>query len=159
MEQSAQHWIDELNLQPHPEGGFYAEVFRAEESVQFDGKERSALTSIYYLLEKEDFSGFHRIGSPELWYFHAGSPITIHVLHPSGKLESITLSHQKGHQLQCAVPAGAWFSAEIPSKEGYVLVSCAVAPGFEFWDFEMADNEVLKREFGEHGGILGRLCR
>ena len=72
--QTAAYWIEHLNLQPHPEGGYYKEVFRSDAEVTrvHSGAARSACTSIYYLLEEKDFSGFHRIASDELWYFHKG---------------------------------------------------------------------------------------
>ena len=75
--QTASYWIKHLNLQRHPEGGYYKEVFRSQQQVLRPGADnkKQACTSIYYLLEGVDFSGFHRIASDELWYFHKGSPM------------------------------------------------------------------------------------
>src|ERR1700756_2735484 len=79
---NAAYWINRLKLQPHPEGGYYTEVFRSEQLVKRLDKTdiKQACTSIYYLLEGKDFSGFHRIGSDEIWYFHKGVPLLIHVI-------------------------------------------------------------------------------
>ena len=79
--QNAAYWIKHLNLQPHPEGGFYRETFRSAQEVLRPSSPavKQAVTSIYYLLEGKDFSGFHRIASDEVWYFHKGAPLHIHV--------------------------------------------------------------------------------
>lgn len=80
--QNAAHYIQSLSLLPHPEGGYYKEVFRSTEEVNRIGSAevKQACTSIYYLLEDMDFSGFHRIASDEIWYFHKGEPLIIHVI-------------------------------------------------------------------------------
>ena len=76
-------WINHLNMSRHPEGGYYKEIFRSEKLVDND---KSAMTSIYYLLENEDKSAFHRLTSPEVWYYHAGYPLMLHVIYPDGRL-------------------------------------------------------------------------
>ena len=160
-QQNASYWINHLNLQPHPEGGFYKEVFRSQQQVNRAGSAAllQACTSIYYLLEGNDYSGFHRIQSDEVWYFHKGVPLHIHVINTDGNPEVWELSDLPSANLSLVVPAGLWFAAEIPSKEGYTLVSCAVAPGFEFSEFEMADREVLQTLYPGHDGLFARLCR
>ena len=160
-QQNASYWINHLNLQPHPEGGFYKEVFRSQQQVNRAGSAAllQACTSIYYLLEGNDYSGFHRIQSDEVWYFHKGVPLHIHVINTDGNPEVWELSDLPSGNLSLVVPAGLWFAAEIPSKEGYTLVSCAVAPGFEFSEFEMADRKVLQTLYPGHDGLFARLCR
>src|ERR1700761_9328332 len=118
-------WISRLNLQPHPEGGYYREVFRSNNAVMRAGanETHSACTSIYYLLETEDFSGFHRIASDELWYFHKGSPLIIHVIGDNGGYSSLELSDESTGNLSLVVQADKWFAAEILSKAGFTLVS------------------------------------
>lgn len=155
------NWISRLNLQPHPEGGYYREIFRSENAVTRPGaiETRSACTSIYYLLEGEDFSGFHRIASDELWYFHKGSPLVIHVIDANGAYSQLELSDEPTGALSLVVAAGAWFAAEIPSKSGFTLVSCAVAPGFEFSEFEMAGREALSVLCPGQSALINRLCR
>lgn len=161
QEQDASFWIKQLNLEPHPEGGYYKEVFRSGQEVSRSGSNatRQACTSIYYLLEGEDYSGFHRIKSDEVWYFHKGMPLHIHVITAAGIPEVWELSDRPGGDLSLVVPAGLWFAAEIPSKTGYTLVSCAVAPGFEFSEFEMAARETLCRHYPGHDDLFARLCR
>lgn len=160
-QRSATDWIRQLTLQPHPDGGYYKEVFRSVESVQRTGSDelRHACTSIYYLLEGEDYSGFHRIKSDEIWYFHKGVPLTIHVITASGEHKVLELSDAPTGSLSLVVPAGLWFAAEIPSNVGYALVSCAVAPGFEFSEFEMADRAELQKNYPAYAELFQRLCR
>ncbi|RZK76567.1 MAG: cupin domain-containing protein [Pedobacter sp.] len=157
----AAQWISKLNLQPHPEGGYYKEVFRSAQYVNREGNDslRHACTSIYYLLENEDYSGFHRIMSDEIWYFHQGVPLNIHVITEAGDYQVMELSALLTGSLSLVVPAGLWFAADIPSKRGYSLVSCAVAPGFEFTEFQMGDREELTRTYPTQRALFDRLCR
>ena len=159
--QNAAYWSKHLNLQPHPEGGFYREVFRSEMEVTrvSSTEKKQAITSIYYLLEGADFSGFHRIASDELWYFHKGSPLIIHAIDPNGNYSAYELSDTSSGSLSVAIKAGIWFASEIPSKTGFALVSCAVAPGFEFSEFEMAKKQVLIALYPLHHLIIDKFCR
>src|ERR1700761_9638603 len=142
-------WISRLNLQPHPEGGYYREVFRSNNAVMRAGanETHSACTSIYYLLETEDFSGFHRIASDELWYFHKGKPLLIHCIDEDGGYTKFELSDKPSGNLSVTVQAGLWFAAEISLKHEFTLVSCNVSPGFEFSEFEMADKKTLTVQY------------
>ena len=161
QKQTAAFWIEQLGLQPHPEGGYYREVFRSGLEVNRSGSpaKKQACTSIYYLLEGKDFSGVHRIASDELWYFHKGSVLVIHAINERGEHTAHELSVRSTGSLSVAIEAGLWFAAEIPSGEGFVLVSCAVAPGFEFTEFEMADKGKLIKLYPAHTGLFERLCR
>jgi len=161
MPATTQYWIDHLNLQPHPEGGYYKEVFRSVHQVTRAGEQavKQACTSIYYLLEGKDFSGFHQLASDELWYFHKGAPLHIHVIDHEGTHTTIELSDSRTGSLQAVIPPNTWFAAEIPSATGFALVSCAVAPGFDFSEFEMAKKEELLIQFPQHANLLERLCR
>lgn len=150
-----------LGLIPHPEGGFYKEVFKsADESPvlppRFGAGRRPMpyCTSIYYLIESPDFSAFHRIKADELWYFHAGTGITVHILAPGGGYRALELG--PGAEFFGAVGALSWFAAE-PRTWG--LVSCAVSPGFDYRDFELADRAALCREFPERSALIERLTR
>ncbi len=154
--QLATHWLEKLNMQPHPEGGFYVETFRANILVETENGKRSALTSIFYLLEKDNFSGFHRIKSPELWYFHAGSTLLVHEICANGQLVTHELNEQNPF---VAIQPTHWFAAEVANQNGYVLVSCAVAPGFDFTDFEMADVDILSNTHPKHEKLVRRLSR
>ncbi|HZY37711.1 MAG TPA: cupin domain-containing protein [Mucilaginibacter sp.] len=158
---TASYWIKHLNLQPHPEGGWYREVFRSANQVVRTNRTdiKQACTSIYYLLENDDFSGFHRIASDELWYFHKGAPLMIHAIDEEGNYTAHELSDNPTGNLSAAIRAGLWFASEIPSKVAFTLVSCAVAPGFEFSEFEMAEKERLIKRYPQHSVLLTRLCR
>jgi predicted cupin superfamily sugar epimerase len=158
---SAEYYIQTLNLLPHPEGGYYKETFRSTQQVnRVAGADvKQACTSIYYLLENDDFSGFHRIASDEIWYFHKGAPLLIHVIDADGNLVSHELSDIATGSFSVVVEAGAWFAAEIKAGEGFTLVSCAVAPGFDFSEFEMAKRDELVARYPQHKELLTRMCR
>src|SRR6185437_10158185 len=135
--QTASYWIEHLKLQPHPEGGYYKEVFRSEQVVlrNHSAAKKQACTSIYYLLEGTDYSAFHRIASDEVWYFHKGVPLLLHVIDGQGLYQAFELCDLETGRLSIAIKAGLWFAAEVPSGTGFTLASCAVAPGFEFNEF------------------------
>lgn len=141
--------IRKLQLQPHPEGGFYKETYRSDQSVVIpSGKNRNINTAIFYLLEDQDKSAFHRIRSDELWFFHQGQPLKI-VSIQEDQLISIILGNnvENGEIPQALIPANTWFAAKIKTAHGYSLVSCTVAPGFDFADFELAERENLLRQY------------
>ncbi len=141
--------IEELQLQPHPEGGFYAETYRSSEfTLNQNGEKRNLSTAIYFLLHDTNKSNFHRIQSDELWFFHQGEPIEI-VTIQDGKARSIILGNaiEKGELPQATIPANTWFGSKLKDGKGYALVSCTVAPGFDFLDFELAEREKLANEF------------
>lgn len=164
---TATDWVTHLNLMAHPEGGYYREVYRASESypqahlpARFSGN-RNFSTSIYFLMEKNNFSAFHRIQSDETWHFYAGQALEVLMIHPDGNLEVVILGANPvaGHYLQYTVPHGVWFASRVLHGEGYALVGCTVAPGFDFNDFEMADSKVLSQAFPAHRILIGQLTR
>jgi uncharacterized protein len=141
--------ILKLRLRPHPEGGYYAETYRSGKFIEVaDGKCRNISTAIYYLLENQNKSVLHRILSDELWFFHQGQPLEI-VSIRGGELHAIILGNdvEKGEVPQVTIPAYTWFAAKIKSGSGYSLVSCTVAPGFDFSDFELAKRADLVRQY------------
>lgn len=141
--------IKSLKLLPHPEGGYYKEMYRAEQKINLDdGKSRNVSTAIYYLLENEDKSRFHRIASDELWFFHQGNPLEILSIQ-NGQLIKTVLGNnfENGEVPQTVIPAHTWFASRVKNSKGYALVSCTVAPGFDFADFELADRDELINEF------------
>lgn len=154
---AAQYWIKSLGLQPHPEGGFYKETYRASESIPAKGLPgrftggRSFSTAIYFLLRSEDRSLFHRIKSDELWHFHAGSALSIYILdHKEVKVLMLGPEIEKGQSLQVVVPANTWFGALVNEPDHYTLTGCTVAPGFDFADFELAERHALLDTYPQH---------
>ncbi|RFU45793.1 cupin domain-containing protein [Paraburkholderia sp. DHOC27] len=154
--------IRRFDLQPHPEGGYFRETYRAVEAVTRVGADepRSASTAIYYLLCDGAHSAWHRIRSDEVWHFYAGAPLDVHVLDQAGKL----ITHRLGNPLsdpgtvfQAVVTAGLWFAAECEDPATFALVGCTVAPGFEFSEFEVADVSALQSAYPEHAEIIARL--
>ena len=146
---SAQNIIDKLKLIRHPEGGFYKETYRSGHIIVNDKKEkRNVSTAIYYLLEDEDRSLFHRIRSDELWFFHLGEPLEIISIEQK-HLTTITLGNdiEQEEFPQLRIPANTWFAAQVKNAKGFSLVSCVVSPGFDFADFELAKGEDLIRQF------------
>jgi predicted cupin superfamily sugar epimerase len=146
---NAKNIIQKLGLKPHPERGFYNETYRSSQSITTEtGKNRNVSTAIYYLLENEDRSLLHRIEADELWFYHQGNPIEISFIQ-NGQIASIVLGNdiEKGELPQAVIPANIWFASEIKNATGYSLVSCVVAPGFDFADFKLAKREDLVREY------------
>lgn len=154
----ARRWIEHLDLQPHPEGGFYREVYRGPQvTVRGDeGTERNlaTATSIYYLLGAGSVSRLHRLGADELWFHQAGAALCVHIFAEDGSYSPVTIGPDptRGESLFGAVTAGSWFGATVESD--YALVSCVVAPGFEFSDFELADRNALLTRFPQHRSLI-----
>ena len=163
---TAAYWIERYHMQQHPEGGYFAETYRAAEQVphaalpdRFGGN-RSFSTAIYFLLESHQYSALHRIQADELWHFYAGDPLEVFVIHPaSGALEIIRLGPdpEAGEVFQAVVSAGAWFGSRPAAGAAYSLVGCTVAPGFDFADFELADRAVLLAEFPQYEELIRQL--
>lgn len=161
----ATFWVDKLGLLPHPEGGFYKEMYRSNEQLKAEGLpkrfvgNRSCITSIYFLIKSGYPSHFHRIKSDEIWYFHHGSPITLHLIDAAGNYEAKILGNLQAEvdSFQLCIAAETWFAAEVTDNDAYALVSCAVAPGFDFQDFELAKAEQLKRICIAQTALIDRL--
>lgn len=154
--------VASLDLQPHPEGGFYRETFRADVQVPFLGALRSVGTSIYYLLAQGAYSGWHRIDADEIWHFHAGGALSLHVLHPNGELVTHRLGDPLRHAgavYQAIAPAGCWFAAELARPDDFVLMGCVVTPGFDFSGFELATEADMASAIQRHGDWVRRLLR
>jgi predicted cupin superfamily sugar epimerase len=166
-----QHLIATFGLEPHPEGGFFRETYRAAAQVLrlTDGAPpatepapRAASTAIYFMLGNGAVSSWHRIRSDELWHFYAGDAIDIHVLAADGQPRRHRLGnplHDAGARFQVMVPAGLWFAAECSAANGWGLAGCTVAPGFEFSEFELADTGVLLRDYPGHDALIARFGR
>lgn len=161
------YWIAKLNLEPHPEGGFFKETYRSNEIIpkealpeRFSG-DRSFSTSIYYLLDKDTFSAFHRIKQDEIWHYYDGTSLTIHIIDQGGSyfLRKLGKKMDEGETPQVVVPAGCFFAAEINDKESFSLTGCTVAPGFDFDDFEMPNRKELIARFPRHEEVIIRFTK
>lgn len=160
MENEARRLIENLELLPHPEGGYYREIHRDRCHGHFAGLgERSAATAIYYLLPAGTFSAFHRIVQDEVWHHYAGGPLRLHLLDPdTGAYRCDLLGGDlaAGANPVRVVPGGCWQAAE--PLTGWSLVGCTVAPAFEFVDFTLARRADLRGRFPAQGELIDRLC-
>jgi predicted cupin superfamily sugar epimerase len=163
----ASYWIDKLQLEPHPEGGYFRQTYRSEVVIAREGLPagfsgpRAVSTAIYFLLEGKDFSAFHRLRSDEVWHFYAGDPLVVHVLEPEGNYFRILLGRdlEAGQVLQGVVRAGCWFGSHVADWNSFSLVGCTVSPGFDFADFEMGKREELVALYPPHRELIERLTR
>ncbi|HEX8170471.1 MAG TPA: cupin domain-containing protein [Thermoanaerobaculia bacterium] len=132
MHERARQLLESLALAPHPEGGWYRQVFKSSARVTrlSDGADRSALTTIYFLLVEGSVSAPHRVTSDEVWHFYEGDPLEL-------RSDDETVILDTDHRVH-VVTAGAWQSAR--PLGAYALVGCTVGPGFEFDDFELGGN-------------------
>ncbi|MFL6350250.1 MAG: cupin domain-containing protein [Bryobacteraceae bacterium] len=164
---AAQYWIDQLKLEPHPEGGFFRETYRAPLVIEqsalpstFQGS-RTASTAIYFLLAGEEFSALHRLAADEVWHFYAGAALLIHSIDLTANHSLVKLGQNPdvGERLQWVVPAGHWFGSCLEQPDQYALVGCTVAPGFDFADFEMAERVALTAQYPQHRNMIDKLTR
>lgn len=160
---SANHYVKQLELLPHPEGGYYKELYRSAKSFAAEGFEgqRNYATAIYFLIEQGNFSALHRIKSDETWHFYAGDPLEVIEIDPKGLLTTTIIGADldKGQRFQYTVPAGNWFGSRVLKSGSFSLVGCTVAPGFDFRDFEMANGTALINEFPQHQLLIAEMTR
>ncbi|MBS1592258.1 MAG: cupin domain-containing protein [Bacteroidetes bacterium] len=159
--------IQQFQLLPHPEGGYYKETYRSNGEIaqtalpsSFSGN-RNFSTAIYFLLEKENFSAFHKIKSDECWHFYAGQTLLVHIINEVGILQTIKLGNNilDNETFQFVVPANCWFASEPALNTEYSFVGCTVSPGFDFLDFELAKATELIALYPQHKEIIKRMCR
>lgn len=159
---TAADWAEKLQLEPHVEGGYFREIYESNQRIkEADREERKLYTSIYFLLEHLNPSHFHRLTVDEIWYFHAGNPLTIHMIHPNGRYETIELGIDlpNGPLLQYRVPAGVIFGSSVEVIDGFSVVSCMCGPGFTYEDFKLFPRNELLDKYPEHRKIIERLTR
>ena len=126
--------IAQLDLKPHPEGGHFRETFR-DQAVDASGRSRS--TAIYFLLARGERSHWHRIDAVEIWHYHAGAALLLEIADDNGaRTTTLGPDIAAGERPQGIVPPHAWQAAR--STGDWTLVSCTVAPGFDFATFELA---------------------
>lgn len=161
------YWIKNLELSPHPEGGYYKEIYTSGIVLKneilpqvYDG-DRKLTTSIYYLLRSGEISYFHQLKSDEIWYFHCGSSLKISSISRYGELstEMLGIDAKKGEKPQIIIPAGTIFGAEVVRENSYTLLSCMVSPGFELNDFKLFTRKELLERYTQYSDIINKLSR
>lgn len=163
---TADFWIDALNLQPHPEGGFFRESYRSAGMITASGLpsyigSRHFATSIYYLLNGHEFSSFHKLKSDEVWHFYDGCSLELYIIASDGAIITKMLGKdvEGGESFQQVIPANHWFAAKPIDSRGYSLAGCTMSPGFDINDFEIGLFEVLAKQFPQHMEIIRLLTR
>lgn len=140
--------IEALDLSSHPEGGYFRETYRSEQTVDLsNGVQRSAGTCIYFMLTEGDLSDWHRVRSDELWHFYSGDVLMLEIIDQQGEFKQLKLGNAffDDAEFQHLVPQNCWQRAYSTGR--YSLVGCTVSPGFEFEDFEMVDAEELAGQY------------
>jgi predicted cupin superfamily sugar epimerase len=159
MHPIAKYYIEKLDLKKHPEGGYYKEVYRSAEyfilpDYSYKNKrQRNFSTSIYFLLEGNDKSHFHKLKSDEIWHFYDGSDVRIIIIDHIGKLNEVFIGREAGIY-QYTILKENWFAAEVIRKDSFALVGCTVSPGFEFDDFIIGKRNDLIKLFPQHEKII-----
>ncbi len=153
---TADELVKLYGMQPHPEGGYYRETYRAKGRIS--AIHRDYATAIYYLLPPGARSRLHRLKWDELFHFYLGGSLILVKIFPDGKVEKIRLGHDvaAGNVLQHVIPAGTWFGC-YPETDEFCLIGCTVAPGFDFADFEIGDKAKLLAQFPQAQELIERL--
>ena len=167
MSTQAQKYIEKLQLKPHPEGGYYKEIYRAGEMILSEHlpkrykSSRNFSTSIYFLLEGNQVSNFHKLKSDEQWHFYDGSSIVIYAIDEGGNLNKILLGRniENGESPQTIIKQNSWFAAELSDKTSFALIGCTVAPGFDFSDFELGKSNDLIEAFPQYSELIDKLTK
>jgi predicted cupin superfamily sugar epimerase len=167
LNEAAQILIKNLNLIKHPEGGYFAEIYRSTDMIikehlpdRFNSS-RVFTTVIYFLLTNDDYSSFHKLKADEIWHFYSGSSLILYEIDKDSILHKSVLSDDMTEDTTFTkvVKAGNWLAAEVMHKDSYSLVGCTVSPGFEFDDFELAKREELISLHPQHRNIIEKLTR
>ena len=163
---TAREWIKRLELEKHPEGGYYRETFRARGGIALPdrfGGPRAYSTAIYFLITPAEFSCLHRLASDETWHFYTGSPLALRAITPDGARKEIKLGPDfaNDQRFQATIGAGNWFGAKLleDTPGAFALVGCTLAPGFEFSDFELARRADLTRIYPQHANFIREMTR
>lgn len=159
--------VKKLNLEPHPEGGYYKEQYRSTNFLPKNALpngflgDRTIATAIYFLIEKNNFSTLHKIKSDEIWHYYYGDALEVIEIDENGVLTITAIGNNllEGETFQYTVKANTWFGSRVKGGGNFSLVGCTVAPGFDFNDFELATKEALIMQFPQHQKIINELTR
>ena len=167
MNEIAGRIVERFRLEPHPEGGFFREVYRSNVSFEHPGidsgqdAKRCGGTLIYFLLAEQQFSAFHRLRwTDEIWHLYAGGALELHTLDERDRHATHVLTDdlERGEPA-AVVPAGCWQAARLAPGSSWAFCGCTVSPGFEFADFEMPEADQLIKEHPAHERIIRELTR
>lgn len=167
MHEKSKYYISKLQMNPHPEGGYYKEIYRSGEIYQAEflpgefKSNRNLSTSIYFLLDGNQVSTFHRLKSDEIWHYYDGCGVKIHIIEEDGILSEIFLGNNldNGEMFQVIIKSNNWFAAELVERNSFSLIGCTVSPGFDFEDFELGDRNKLLKQFPQHKEIIKKLTK
>jgi predicted cupin superfamily sugar epimerase len=167
VRQDVRKIVEKFALTPHPEGGYFREVFRSRLALEHVGHEhargarRCGGTLIYFLLADRDFSAFHRVrGADEIWHLYAGGPLELHTIDDARRHElHVLTSDLDAGEPTAVVAADCWQAARLAARAAWAFCGCTVAPGFELADFEMPPAEELLASFPVHAQIIRELTR
>ncbi len=159
---TADYYINNLEMTRHIEGGAYKENYRAplilprSALTNAHQGERNASTAIYFLLQYGEFSAFHLLASDEVLHFYDGDPLHIYVIDSAGQMTQQKLGRdlEHGQSFRCVVPGGNWFALRCEVENGFSLIGCTVAPGFDFADFQLDDRAALLEKFPQHMQLI-----
>ena len=149
--------IEQYQLEPHPEGGYFKEIYRSDMQVTspIDGETRSAVTHIYFLLPRGEVSRFHKVTHDEIWNYYAGAPLCLIDMDASDTTSPQVTQQYIGvgkPDFTYVIQGGRYQAAE--STGEFTLVGCTVAPGFDFKDFSFIEDEQLKQTIDSTLGHL-----
>jgi len=159
VHKEAARLVKKLELEKHPEGGYFRQTYRSDTTVNVKGYgcPRNISTAIYYMLVGGQFSAFHRIRSDEIWHHYAGGSITLYAIDDEGKLSKIKIG--RDGTPQAVIRAGTWFAASLDSKRSYCLLGCTVSPGFDYRDWELGKTSDLARMYPQHRKLIERYTK
>lgn len=163
----AQYWIEKLDLQKHPEGGYYKETYRSSDLINYNCTndrykgDRNYATAIYFIITSDDFSAFHRLKSDEILHFYTGSSATIHIIDLDGNYFPMKLGSNLAENefFQVIIKAGNWFGVTVNNSNSFSLFGATVAPGFDFQDFELGKREDLLKLYPQHNLLIKKLTK
>lgn len=157
------NFIEKLDLLPlEEEGGYFKRTFLSDKTIEVNGEKRAIASAIYYYLDSDDFSAWHKLACDEMWHFYSGSDLILHMIDDKGELECVCLGDVNSNDeavSQYLIPANTWFAAEIGSDNAFALIGCTCFPAFDERDFVLGDRDELTKKFPQHKDIIHRLTR
>jgi predicted cupin superfamily sugar epimerase len=148
-------WKAQLDLEPHPEGGYFRRIYTSAESIETPSGARPRATSIYYLLDRTQPCGrLHRNRSDVLHFLVDGGPVEYLLLAADGRLQRQRLGTAAGEARFLPVAGGCWKASQLVDDAVHALVAEVVTPGFDYSDHQFASEDQLRREHPQHLQVL-----